>query len=858
MLLVLASGMAALVYQVLWMRQLGLLFGNTAEAAATTLAAFFTGLATGSKYFGRRASSMANPLRGYALLEWGVAVTALVYFAVIGLFYAVYARVYPAVPGLPGLPGLPGVPGGTGLLVLKFAMALLLIFPSSFCMGGTLPTMGQYLIRSRETFGRTSSLIYSINTFGAALGVLASVFVLVPKFGYRLTYLTAMALSVLVGVASWWLSRRGINVKVARHDSNKDKAPPRDQAVEQVTPHGLGRWAIVGLCFMSGFGVLALEVLWTRMFAQVHANSVYTFAVVLVVVLIGLAIGAGVSSILSRLKVSPGTLMGVLVTASGAVLVIGPTMFMGATDGMKPLTSLESWPSYMLRIFGMGVGGIGGVVVVLGTVFPYIMKVEERYADQPGRALGGLLAANTLGSILGAMLCGFVFLPWLGMWGTMRWIAVMYLVVSLVVLRGWRPGINACRFVAGVMLAMALMVLDPSHLPTTSGPVRGGSHEVLQTWEGSDCTVAVVKNDSGTIAITINSAYALGSSGAYVDQFNQSAIPLDIYPQTRSIFYLGLGTAVSAGASLDPSQFPNIERVVAAELVPEVITAAKKYFTDVDGEDLTGGIFKDPRATVLAVDGRQYLRVTRERFDMVNADLFLPYRRGAGSLYSLEHYRAAGQRLNPGGVYVQWLPMFQLTQSEFGIIAHTMLQAFDRVTMWRNNFTPGHEIVALIGQNEPAPIPASPRSLRDDMLNVVEVLQWSTTTPEMPVPESPSITFFYAGNLTAAEKLFERYPINTDDNPLIEYQTPRTFRQNARQRVIWFVGPKLTDMIDKIFALSPVETDPVLANRTRANRLLAQAGEAFHKSMVHRAMDEPIESQHEWQRFIELWRAGAD
>lgn len=844
MLLLLLSGMAGLVYQVLWMKQLGLLFGNTSEAAAATLAAFFAGLAVGNWFWGRRTALLANPLRCYAILEIAIAGTALVYFAVLGLFYAAYTTVHQAVPG------------GWGLLGLKFALALLLVFPPAFCMGGTLPAVGQYLIRSRSVFGKTAAMIYSVNTFGAALGVVVAVFAFVPTMGFRLTYLTAMAISLIVGGVSWVLSRgasqTGIDDEIAAQETSSPSAhEPSDPG------HGFGHATVLGLCFISGFGVLALEVLWTRMFAQIHPNSVYAFAVMLAVVLTGLAIGAWLSSWLARLKFQPGPVLGVLMTCSGVVLVLGPDMFMAATDGMKSLTSLESWVSYLFRMMGIGTGGIGLVVVVLGMVFPFIMKVQERMAGQPGRTLGGLLAANTLGSILGAMICGFVLLPWLGMWATMQWIAVMYFLVALVVLRGWRPEANACRLAAGLMLVLVFTILNPTRLPTTAVPPMNRSHQVLETWEGSDCTVAVVKMDNGSIAITLNSGYTLGSSGAYLDQVHQSIVPLLVYPDTRSIFYLGMGTGISTGAALD-ERFPNVERVVAAELVPQVITAAKTYFTDVQGRDLTGGVFEDPRATVLTVDGRHFLRVTDEKFDMINADLFLPYRRGAGNLYSLDHYLAAKKRLNPGGVYVQWLPMFQLTESEFGIIARTMLEAFDQVTMWRNNFTPGHEIVALIGQDDPSPIAASPGSLRAEMLQAARSLQWRQTTPDMAAPEAESIPFFYAGNLSAASELFDAYPINTDDNPLIEYQTPRTFRERADEQVIWFVGPKLGNLIQQIFEKSPPASDPVLANRTPANRRLAEAGAAFHSSMVNLAMGKFDQSQRDWQQFLEHWRAGAD
>lgn len=842
LVLLLLSGMAGLMYQVLWMKQLGLLFGNTAAAASTTLAAFFAGLAVGSWYFGTHANRWSRPLRLYAMLEAGIAITALVYFGLLELFYAMYPWFHHTIPG------------DAGSLVLKLIMALLLIFPPAFFMGGTLPALGQHLIRSRQVFGKTASLLYGVNTFGAAAGVIVAVFVFVPAMGFRLTYSLAMFISLGVALVSWVLSRQGEPLPVS--SPAPDTTAPRDD--EASSKHGLGPLAIHVLCFLSGFCVLALEVLWTRMFAQIHSNSVYAFAVMLGVVLTGLAIGAWLASGLARTKLPASATLGLLMTLGGVALLLGPKMFMLATNDMQPMSALEGWLPHVARMFGIGVGGVGLVVVVLGMVFPFIMKVEERYAAEPGRALGGLLASNTAGSILGAVVCGFVMLPMLGMWGTLRVIAVLYLLAVFAVVRGWRPEANACRLVAGLSLVLLFTVLDPTRLPTAVPPVStSGTSRVVETFEGSDGTVAVVENDRGAIAITYNSGYTLGSTAAYQDQIQQSTIPLYIFPETKSIFYLGLGTGISAGAALSP-EFPNVERIVATELVPQVITAARKYITDHRGRDLTNGLFTDPRVTILAEDGRHYLRVTDQTYDMINADLFLPYRRGAGSLYSLDHYLTARTRLNPGGVYVQWLPMFQITESEFGIIAATMLQAFDQVTMWRNNFTPGREIVALIGQKEPASIPASPYSTRLQMLQAVMGLRLATTTPDMPAPEAPSITFFYAGNLSVARELFENDPINTDDKPLIEYQTPRTFRENLDEQVIWFVGPRLDGLIERIFEQSPIESDPALAKRSQANRKLALSGMAFHRAMVNKALGREAESRVAWERFLSLWRAGAD
>ncbi|MFN5579827.1 MAG: fused MFS/spermidine synthase [Akkermansiaceae bacterium] len=182
-LLVFISGFSGLIYQVLWMKQLGLLFGSTSHAAAATLAAFFAGLGAGSWWWGKRVTKVERPMRLYAWLEFGIAFSALTYFVVLKIFHAIYPSLYESISGTPWL------------IVVKFALALLLIFPAAFFMGGTVPAIGQAAVRQPEHLGRTGALLYGLNTLGAALGVAFAAFVLIPSLGFTKTYLISLALS---------------------------------------------------------------------------------------------------------------------------------------------------------------------------------------------------------------------------------------------------------------------------------------------------------------------------------------------------------------------------------------------------------------------------------------------------------------------------------------------------------------------------------------------------------------------------------------------------------------------------------------------------------------------------------------
>lgn len=834
--MVFLSGFASLVYQVLWMRQLGFLFGNTAQAASVTLAAFFAGLGAGSWWWGRRVGASPRPMRLYAGLEFGIALAALAYFGVLHGFRAIYPVVYESVSA------------EAWLLFIKFGLAVLLVFPASFCMGGTIPAIGQVMIRDRSRFGRTASLFYGINTLGAALGVLCAAFIWIPSYGFGTSYVLALLVSLGVGVWAWRLSGNGSSMP----DQSGDPLGKNAKTPAERTPLA-GRLALGGLCFFSGFVVLALEVVWMRVFAQVHENSVYSYAVILAVVLVCLALGAGISSVLSRFAKRPMLVLGVITTSGGVLLVLSPSLLMHVTDGLRPITDIVAWDDYVRGLIRMVVGGIGYVCILLGTVFPFLMKLAERDMRVPGQALGKLLALNIVGAIAGSLVSGFIMLPIWGMWGTLKILSGVYLAVAILLPFGWSRAGIALRLVGAGTLVMLFTVLNPSELPIMGHSPREKAAKVLEVWEESDCTVTAIERPNGHRAILVNSSYSLGSTAAFEEQANQSRIPLYLFPETRSIFFLGLGTGISAGAALD-DRFPNVERVVTCELTSAVVEAAKKWIPPI----MTGGVFTDERSVVRVEDGRHYLMASDERFDMINADLFLPYRRGAGSLYSKDHYESVLESLNPEGVFVQWLPMYQLTEYEFGVISKTMLEVFGDVTMWRNNFAPGEEKVALIARRKASPFPVPAEGNRDAMRGAVRGLHWSQTVPDMVRVERESMPFFYAGNLSAARELFEAYPVNTDNHPVIEYQTPKLFREVAAEdAVIWCVGPKLAGWIDRIFEVRPPEKDPSWSGHPESSPHLVRSGVAFHRSMIHKAMNQRQDLEASWETFIREWQLGA-
>lgn len=839
--LILLSGFAALVYQVLWMRQLGLILGNGSHAAALTLGIFFLGLACGSAFWGWRSPRLMRPLRTYGWLELGIGLTGVLCLPLLHIYRDLY-------------PGLYAQFSGSSFWLIKGILACVMVFPASFMMGGTLPIMSKYLVRQKLAFGRITAAIYGINTLGAAAGAFAAAFIFLPTLGFRLSCLTAVAVSAIVALLAFRLAKSEdqlATVPTELKTEPESKASPEAPAIS--------RPAIWALAFFSGFTLLALEVLWTRMFALVHENSVYSFAVVLVVVLITLAAGAWLASLLARRASGPVPTLHVLCLLNGLAVCAVPVLFMHFTDDLQMLPEPGSFFAYVIQLFATAFGTIGLPCLTLGILFPYLMKAEERFANLPGKSIGLLAGINTAGAIFGSLICGFVLLETLGMWRSMQVMAAVYPVLAILLPASGNFVGQTAKLVSGIVLLLFFTAWKPEALPVTGFDAKDGPQEVVERWEASDSTVTVVRKANGEHAIRINSNYSLGSSEAYMTQIFQTRVPLLAFPETKSIFYLGMGTGITAGEALDRRDFPNIERVTVCELSPKVVEAAAKYFGGSPGRpDLANGLFKDERATVLAEDGRNYLLGTPERYDMINADLFLPYRSGSGNLYSLEHFRTARERLNQGGVFVQWLPLYQITQQEFGVISHTMLEAFDRVTMWRNHFQPGNEVVALVGHNDNSPLPSATISDGQDLVSAVRGAS-ASDLPRVVLPVNrQTIPLFYAGNLSNSRERFADYPLNTDDRPIIEFGAPRTLRAAAEGERPHFVGKQFAEFVDSIQDAIPPESDPFLADRDPANRLLPQAGAAFHKAWIAFAEQDAQTLERHWNDFIKLWLDSAN
>lgn len=729
-LLFFASGAAALVVETTWLRWFRLLFGATAPATAATLVAFLVGQAGGAALAAKRLPRARNPLAIYAALEIGAGLWALAVPLLLGLGESLSAAVYDELRQSPA-----------ALASLRFAIALLATLPASLCLGATLPAVGAALLPGPRALGTGGSGLYALNLLGAAFGTAIAAFWLADRIGVLQSYATGAALHLTVGAAAFALSR-----------VSGPPAPVPEEA-PALTParpsSALADPALVALAALSGFGSFAAQVLLVQSFGLVLNQSIYAFGAVLVTVLISLAAGAcGVAWTLRRRVVAPVRLLGAALAASALGLALFPVWLHAVTDGLGYVGSPAAGSGYAFAAIRTALVAAGPALLCAAGVFPSLFAVAGA-ADRPVAALlGRLVAANTAGAILGAVSAPFVLLPALGAWKAFLALALPYAAAAMLLpdpsVRGRRVRVGAL-LVAGSVLMIAA---NPARLPLVPA-VRG--ERVLSQTSGAEGVVTVLER-GGERLIRTDHHYSLGGTGERVHEERQGHLPLLLHPAPERVAFVGTATGITAGAAVPHP----VAQITLVEIVPRVAGDAARYFVDANR-----GVHRDPRARIVLDDARNFFRATRNRFDVIVADLFVPWRAGTGSLFSLEHFASVRARLRPDGLFCQWLPLYQLTELQLLTITATFLDVFPRSALFRGDFFGAFPIAALVGfAGEPAT--AQQVSRAAERLAAAGVSDRWVTDPV-------GIWSLYTGPLAPLAPQLAGIPRNTDDRPRIEY-----------------------------------------------------------------------------------------
>ncbi len=668
----LLSGAVALIYEAAWQRKFTLLFGSA--ATAVVLAAYFAGLGLGNWLLGKWGARWRQPLRVYGILELAIAAGALLVAPVLSLYEAFYPDLFESFAG-----------GGAVFLMVKGLLAFVAIVIPTMAMGGTLPVLAQLFNNRRDKLGEMAGWLYVLNTAGAAFGVLCFP-ALLGALGMKISMHLCVALNVAMAGGAFVLAKSapaqtppvpGETPAVPEPKSKRRKKS--SVAQEPVATQGALRNCLA-LAFISGFVTFVLQVGWSRIFAQTHENSAWSFSLIVATFIAAIAAGAQLARVLLQRKWQPGAALGRAWLAGGFLTLLGPPIFLRLSGGLQ--YGAEVGGPFSVHQLGPAVVVIFVPVMFLAAGLPLILQRAAALSKRAtGELTGTVFAWNVAGSVTGALVAGFVLPGVFGMWGT------IYLAAGIVILcGGMLLGKKAklhLAWASAVILTAGIFIRLPR---TRIESDRGEKLRAIK--EGAYGVVAVVERP-GSRRLKLNNHYGLGGSASAGEERMQAHIPMllcDSLPQ--HVAFLGFGTGITAGGAW----FHEPQEVTALELVPSVLELADEFFGDENGH------FTQRRNALLMVeDARNFLRGTPQRFDAIIGDLVVPWRQGEGALYTLEQFNAARARLSAGGLYCAWLPLFQLGEEDFRCILRTFLEVFPRASVWRGDFSPTEPALALIG-----------------------------------------------------------------------------------------------------------------------------------------------------------------
>jgi spermidine synthase len=756
-----ATGFAGLVYEVAWTRLLVSLFGASSLAVSAVLSAFMAGLTLGSLALGRWIDrARVHPLLVFALLEAATALYALVLPGLVAAATGAYAPLYRALLDAPAVLG-----------PVRFLIALALLLPPTVLMGGTLPVLSRYLIRRDDEIGWGIGLLYGVNTFGAALGCFAAGFLLIEALGVGGAARAAATLQLaLAGLVAGVVVRSAWSLPPTE-PARTESAPPavgrrRGRSVSPGAPLGRSGWALVAIG-VSGFAALGYEVVWSRLLAFFLGNTVYAFSAMLTTLLAGLALGSVLGGLGLRRAGAPLLALGLVEVALGlAALATVPLLdWLNALRlGLGNLLGGLGWWQLTATKFVLAAAVLLPPSLAMGAAFPLAGRLWTRDVAGTGRGIGTVYAANALCGALGAFVAGFVLVPTLGAQRSVVVLAGLNVLVGAglawLAARGLAGRVSA---LGGVAAALALGLALPPDRPTISiaGLPQGTTapYRLVAYREGTSASVGVLEDATGVRELSIN-----GVSTAFTSTWDMrihkllAQLPLLLHPDPRRVLVVGLGMGVTVHSSLGHA---GVERVDVAEISPEV-AAVQPRFRAVAGDPLS-----DPKLRLILDDGKSYLQGTAERYDVVTSNAIHPgVAAGNSALYTVDFYRAARDRLNPGGLVCQWLPIHQLSTDDLRTLVASFAAVFPETTVWFAS-----DFALLVGGDRPLAVDRETLARRLDARGAREDL---AALGDLRSDDPALLAGYYMIGPEALAALAAGARLHTDDDPVIEFRAPRS------------------------------------------------------------------------------------
>ncbi len=742
-----ASGCTSLIYEILWTKYLSLTFGNTMIAVSVVAATFMAGLAIGSFLLGRYVDREANLLKIYCILEFGIALTALLFVPALGVVEHLYVYWTQRLPELPWL-----------VTSINILFSSLLLLPPTICMGGTLPLMCRFFARRKS--GAQIGRLYALNTLGATLGAFTAGYWLIPTFGLSRTGALAIGSNIAIALIALLLTKRYGAIDA--------------DGILQQTSHcaklDIVKYRPVLLSIgMIGFFGLAYEILWTRVLLLFLGNTSYAFSLMLGAYLVGIALGGVLYARLAhsgmnekKLFLTLSALMGLAILASAPHYDKLAYLFQYAYE-----VSGERW--WLLSLFSfLIVFAVTALPTILsGALLPAAVAIIDPGKDHTGEGVGLVVLHNTIGAVLGSLLAGIVLIPTIGLLNSFRYLAIGNLLLVLVLTLHYRKNIPGYRIPVLLFVAVAIVLLPanwnmelmnsgvycyaPKYAKMGGLDKVLGQERILEVIEGRDATVAVHESLDGYFRFfSVNGKTDGGTGSDMATQILIGQIPLLLHPKPEDVLVVGLGTGITLNAMSDHPT----KSITCVEISPEVVKA-EAYFSEYNNN-----VLKDPKVDLVVNDGRNLLLTDPKQYDVIVSEPSNPWQTGNSNLFTDDFYRLAESRLKENGIFCQWIGLYDITTVNLKIASRTFLNTFSKVLI----FQAGSDII-LVGANHALAFDYQQLQKRFAVPDIKQIMN--------------GIKIDTPGDLIASRYLFNEETLknfckgtdflNTDDRPILEF-----------------------------------------------------------------------------------------
>ena len=714
------SGIAGLIYQVLWLRRLSVVFGVTVYAASTVLAAFMAGLAIGSALSGWVLRRGVSPLAAFGVAEILIGVTGLLSPLVLDAAWLFYAALHDLAPESLGV-----------LTAARLVCSFLILAIPTTMMGITLPLLTAAVSGRDRSAGTNVSLLYSLNTLGAMSGTLLAGYRLIPAIGIQNSFFFAASVNVIVGAVALWLAQRvkgqaPSTIPAGAGFSRPDTSAPEGSAFSRTI------WIVVAV---SGFASLGLEIAWFRLMLQFVVATTEAFTAMLTTVLGGIAIGGFIAAAILRSKRDPTAALGFMQALTGIAAVFSMSFLLWTVQ--QGWRTMGLWNAVLIAILPPA--------LCMGVGFPLALGIAVR-STEPSRIaarVGRLYSLNVAGAILGSLGAGFMLLPQAGSVKTLIGLGALFVASGLLVLaRHYRPRRLVTAAALVILFVMAARDLqDPFKVAID----RRYGNQLLEFWRDEGAQTAVsVRASQFQHVLYLDGLHQANDQPEMVRLHRAIGhLPMVLHGAPKAVLVVGMGGGATPGAV---SQYDASVEIV--ELSDSVRKAAP-FFAHVNYDLLTR-----PNVRVRIDDGRNFLALTRRKFDVITADIIQPGHAGAGHVYSKEYFSLVSNALNDDGVALQWIGHRPFL--EYTLIMRTFLEVFPDATLWYDaNFMVGTKRPLTLEHGTLDRLRGRPetRAALDD----VGLTGWA------------ELRSWYTGGPDEMRRFVGAGPVLTDDRPLVEY-----------------------------------------------------------------------------------------